>query len=236
MREPIVFLPGLLCDARLYGPLIADLSRDHAVMTAPLTQGERIEEMASMLLDLLPKRFALVGWELGGMVALELIRRAPDRVARLALVSTTPLADTPQQAAERDPLIIRARAGKFGEVVSEERKVSALAAGPYRSEIVALMQDMAQGLGEDCYVRQARAMQRRRDQQTTLRKIAVPCLVLCGEEDPVTPVKRHSFMAEMIPGADLQVVEQAGQIPMLEQPETVAELLRGWLAQPLMLR
>jgi pimeloyl-ACP methyl ester carboxylesterase len=236
MREPVVFLPGLLCDARLFGPLLADLSRDTAVMTAPLTHGERIEEMASMLLDLLPKRFALVGWEMGGMVALELMRRAPDRVARLALISTTPLADTPQQAAERDPLIIRARAGKFDEVIQQERKVSDLAPGPYRAEIVALMQDMAQGLGVDCYTRQVRAMQRRRDQQNTLRKIAVPCLVMCGADDPITPVKRHSFMAEMIPSADLHVVDDAGHLPMLEQPEQVARALRDWLSKPLVLR
>lgn len=236
MREPVVFLPAMMCDARLYGPLIADLSRDHAVMSAPITDGERVEEIASGLLDVLPKRFALAGLGLGGIVALEVIRRAPDRVSRLALMDTTPLPDTPQQAAARDPLIIRARTGKLAEVMAEEIKQSDLAPGPHRSEIMALVADMAQGLGQDCYVRQARAMQRRRDQQTTLRKIAVPTQIICGEHDVIWPLKRHTFLAELIPSASLSVIEGAGHLPPLEQPEKVVDVLRGWLQQPLVLR
>ena len=236
MREPVVFLPAMMCDARLFGPLIADLSRDHAVMTAPITHGERIEEIASGLLDVLPKRFALAGLGIGGIVALEVIRRAPDRVSRLALMDTTPLADTPQQAAARDPLIIRARTGKLSEVMAEEIKQSDLAMSPHRTEILALVADMAQGLGPDCYVRQARAMQRRRDQQTTLRKIAVPTQIICGVQDVIWPLKRHTFLAELIPGATLSVIDDAGHLPPLEQPEKVVEVLREWLRQPLVLR
>lgn len=236
MHEPVVFLPAMMCDARLFGPLIADLSRDHAVMSAPITHGQRVEEIASGLLDVLPKRFALAGLGMGGIVALEVIRRAPDRVSRLALMDTTPLAETPQQAAARDPLIIRARTGKLAEVMAEEIKKSDLAPGPHRSEILALVADMAQGLGQDCYVRQSRAMQRRRDQQTTLRKIAVPTQIICGAHDVIWPVKRHSFLAELIPGASLSVIEDAGHLPPLEQPEVVVEVLRNWLQQPLVLR
>lgn len=236
MSEPIVFLPTIMSDARLFGPLIADLSRDQAVMTAPITFGERIEEIASGLLDVLPKRFALAGHGMGGMVALEVIRRAPDRVSRLALMDTTPLADTSQQAAARDPLIIRARTNKLAEVMEQELRLSDLAHGAQRSEITALVTDMALGLGADCYVRQARAMQRRRDQQTTLRKIAVPTLVLCGAHDTVWPVKRHAFMAELIHGARLCILDHAGHLPTLEQPEAVVAQLRDWMAQPLMLR
>ncbi len=236
MREPVVFLPAMMCDARLYGPLIADLSRDHAVMSAPVTHGERIEEIASGLLDVLPKRFALAGLGMGGIVALEVIRRAPDRVSRLCLMDTTPLADTPQQAAARDPQIIRVRTGKLDDVMADELKQSDLAPGPHRAEILALVADMAQGLGPECYVRQSRAMQRRRDQQTTLRKIAVPTVVMCGAQDAIWPVKRHTFMAELIPGAKLTVIDHAGHLPPLEQPEAVSDALRNWLAQPLVLR
>ncbi|WP_136439241.1 alpha/beta fold hydrolase [Pacificoceanicola onchidii] len=236
MRETVVFIPGLLADARAFGPQLADLSRDFAVMCIAPTQGERIEEIASGMLDLLPKRCALVGHGMGGMVALEVARRAPDRVSRLALMDTSPLADTPQQAAERDPRIVRAKTGRFREVLEYELPLEALAPGPYRNDILALARDMAEVLGLEVYLRQARALQRRRDQQGTLRKIAVPVLVLCGGQDPLFEVKRHAFMADLIPGAVLEVIEEAGHLPALEAPEAVADALRRWLAMPLMLR
>lgn len=107
---------------------------------------------------------------------------------------------------------------------------------PHRTEILALVADMALGLGADCYVRQARAMQRRRDQQTTLRKIAVPTQIICGAHDVIWPLKRHTFLAELIPGATLSVIEDAGHLPSLEQPEQVVAVVRDWLRQPLVLR
>lgn len=236
MTETVVFLPGLMCDARLFGPQIADLSRDHAVMVAPITQGERIEEIASALLDLAPSRFALAGQGMGGIVAMELYRRAPERVTRLALMDTTPLPETSQIAAMRDPQIIRARSGRLEEVLAEELRLNDLAPGPHQRDVRALVLDMARGLGAEVFARQSRAMQRRRDQQGTLRRINVPTLVLCGAEDARYPIKRHSFMAEMIPKADLRVVDGAGHMPTLDQPEAVTQALRDWLAQPLLLR
>ncbi len=236
MREPLVLLPGLVCDARLYGPQIADLSRDHAVMVAPVSEGERIEEIASNVLDVLPKRCALAGWGLGGIVAMEVIRRAPDRVTRLCLMSTTPLPETPQQAAERDPRIIRVRAGKYAQVIREEYHSDLLMPGPWRAEILALVEDMALGQGPDCFVRQSRALQRRRDQQANLRRINAPVLILSGAEDVRAPVKRQSFMAELIPGAELTVLEGVAHFPTLEAPEQVCDALRAWMKRPLLLR
>jgi pimeloyl-ACP methyl ester carboxylesterase len=235
MREPVVFLPDLLCDARLFGPQIAELSRDFAVMVAPLN-GERIEEMASQLLDVLPKRSALVGCGLGGAVALEVTRRAPDRVARLCLVATSPLAETPQQAAERDPWVVRTKAGRFREVLVEALRLRDLTPGPFREEISGLLLDMAERMGAEGFIRQVRAMQRRRDQQSLLRKIMAPTMVICGARDEVLPVKRQEIMAELIPGAHLRVLTEAAHVPMLEQPEEVIEDLRAWLRLPLMLR
>ncbi|EBA09980.1 alpha/beta fold hydrolase [Sagittula stellata] len=236
MRESVVFLPDILCDARLFGPHLADLSRSRAVMTAALTEGERIEEIASALLDVIPKRCALAGQGLGGIVAMEIVRRAPDRVTRLCLMDTTPLADTPQQAAERDPLIVRARAGKSGSVFAEALRLADLAPGPWRAEISALLQEMAAGLGVEVMTRQIRALQRRRDQQSTLRKIAVPTMVLCGASNRQLPVKRHEFMAELIPGAALRVIEGAAHMSVLEQPDAAADALAEWLSMPLVLR
>ncbi|WP_299742866.1 alpha/beta fold hydrolase [uncultured Tateyamaria sp.] len=236
MAEPLVFLPGMMCDARLFGPQIAELSSEFSVMVSPVTRGERIEEIASGLLDELPQRFALAGLSMGGIVAMEILRRAPDRVTRLALMDTNPLAETPQVAAAREPQIVRVRTGRMDEVMRDEMKPNYLAPGPYRNEILDLVMDMASALGPEVFVRQSRALQRRRDQQGTLRKCKVPTLVLCGAHDELCPVKRHTFMAELIPGAELKVLDDAGHLPTLEMPAETTQALRDWLKQPLILR
>lgn len=236
MAEPLVFLPGMMCDARLFGPQIAELSSEFSVMVSPVTRGERIEEIASGLLDELPQRFALAGLSMGGIVAMEILRRAPDRVTRLALMDTNPLAETPQVAAAREPQIVKVRTGRMHDVMRDEMKPNYLAPGPYVNEILDLVMDMADALGPEVFVRQSRALQRRRDQQGTLRKCKVPTLVLCGAHDELCPVKRHTFMAELIPGAELKVLDDAGHLPTLEAPAETTQALRDWLKQPLILR
>ncbi len=235
MTEPLVLLPGMMCDARLFGPQIAALSADTPVMVAPITQGERIEEIASGLLDVLPRRFALCGLSMGGIVAMEVLRRAPDRVSRIALLDTNPLAETPQMAAAREPQIVAARAGRMLDVMREEMKPNYLAPGDAKTDVLNLVMDMADSLGPEVFVRQSRALQRRPDQQSTLRKCKVPTLVLCGAHDALCPVKRHEFMAELIPYARLCVLENAGHLPPLEQPDETTKALRDWMEQPMIL-
>jgi len=236
MKEPLVLLPEMMCDARLFGPQIAELSCDTAVMVAPVTMGERIEETASMLLDMLPNRFALAGLSMGGVVAMEILRRAPDRVTRLALIDTHPLAETPVIAANREPLIVKVRSGRLMEAMRSEMKESYLAPGPYRAEVMELVMEMARTLGPEVFIRQSRSMQRRKDQQGTLRRIRVPTLIMCGAHDALCPPKRHEFMAELIPYAQLRVLEHSGHLPTLEQPDETTAALREWMAQPLVLQ
>nr|WP_245222524.1 alpha/beta fold hydrolase [Ruegeria sp. HKCCSP351] len=218
-----------MCDARLYRPQIEVFSQTRPVTVAPLSAGERIEEIASGLLDQLPHRFALAGLSMGGVVALELIRRAPERVSRLCLMATDAQADTPQIAAGREDLIIGAQGGRLEEVMRKLVGSDTLAPGPQRIPILNCLLAMAQDLGVETFVRQMRALQRRPDQQAALRRIKVPTLVLCGAHDTLTPVKRHSFMAELIPGAELLVIEKAGHLPTLETPDIVNEALQAWL-------
>jgi len=236
MAEPLVFLPGMMCDARLFGPQISELSAEYCVTVAPITHGERIEEIASSLLDQLPARFALAGLSMGGIVAMELLRRAPDRITRLALMDTTPLAETPPIAAARELQIVAARTGRMMDVVREEMKPNYFAPSPHRAEVMDLVMDMALALGPEVFVRQSRAMQRRRDQQVTLRKCKVPTLVICGAHDQLCPVKRHTFMAELIPYAHLRIIEDAGLFPTLEAPAEATQALRDWLKLPLVLQ
>lgn len=236
MPDPLVLLPGMMCDARLFAPQINDMSRDHAVMVAPITQGERIEEIASGLLDVLPAKFALAGLSMGGIVAMELLRRAPERITRLALMDTNPLAETPQTAAAYEPMIIGARAGRLDEVLRGFMKPDYLAPGPQRLAVLGQVFEMGHDLGPEVLVRQVRALQRRRDQQPTLRRCKVPTLILCGAYDTLTPLKRHAFMADLIPYARLEVIEAAGHLPTLEAPEATTAALRAWMQQPFVLQ
>lgn len=236
MTEPLVLLPEFMCDARVFLPQIIGLGRDRPVTVAPLAGGERVEEIASHLLPQLPQRFALAGLGLGGMVAMEILRRAPDRVARLALMDTEPLAETPAQAAERDPLIVRARSGALDAAVAAVIRPEHLAPGPGRFEVIATLAEMARGLGVEAFTRQIRALQRRRDQQATLRRCKVPTLLLCGAEDTLMPVKRHVFLAELVHGATLRIIDGAGHLPTLEAPDETTEALSEWLGAPFVLR
>ena len=140
------------------------------------------------------------------------------------------MAEIPQKAAEREPQIVAAKAGRLDDVMREEMKPNYLADGPYKAEILDMVMDMARTLGPEVFIRQSRALQRRKDQQRTLRKITCPTLVLCGAEDTLCPPKRHEFMAEMIEPAWLRIIPGAGHLPTLEQPVATNNALREWLA------
>jgi pimeloyl-ACP methyl ester carboxylesterase len=236
MVETLVLVPGMMCDARVFWHQIIALSGDRPVMVAAPVAGATIEEMAAELLPALPERFALAGQGMGGNVALDLFRRAPERVTRLALIALSVQAETPEAAAAREERIIGAQVGRLAEMVAQDIPAEALAEGPARPEVMAMLRDMALTLGEGVYVRQCRAMQRRPDQQKALRKAMLPAAVICGAEDPVAPVRRHQFMAEMLPYGRLAPIEGAGHMPSLEQPEAVTRAFDEWLAGPLLLR
>lgn len=236
MPEPIVFLPGFMCDARLFEAQMIALGREHVVMAAPVWTAERIEEMASELLFQLPAKFALVGHCFGGMVALEILRRAPERVTRIALMSMTPMAESAQYAGLREPRIVAARSGRMADALAGDLPNEALAPGFSRTAVQAQFIEMAEDLGAEAYYRQTRALQRRRDQQAMLRGINIPILILSGLYDTIYPPKRHEFMAELIPFAKLVVLDGAGHLPPLEAPVQVTDALQDWLRQPLVLR
>lgn len=231
MSEPLVLLPGLMCDARLFGPQIAALSGTHSLHLPAPPAGETIPEMAAQVLEQAPPRFSLAGHYLGGMVAMEILRQAPERVARLCLMDTSCLAETPPAAAAREPRLILAKSGRLDDALREDLGPDQLAQTPERMDVLAQFMIMAMEQGPEVYVRQIKAIQRRPDQQATLRKLRdLPVLILCGAEDGVSPPRRHEFMAALIPGAKLAVIEGAGHLPTLEQPEAVVHALREWLS------
>ena len=236
MTEPLVLLPGMMCDYRVFAPQIRALGGERAIMVAPITGGDRVETIAAALLDQLPQRFALLGHSMGAIVAMEVLKRIPARITRLCLMSTNPLPESPAFAATREPLIIGAQAGRLDEVMRDMMPDDFLAPGAARLDIQTLLGAMARDLGPEAFVAQSRALQRRPDQQGTLRKCAVPTRIICGELDPLTPVRRHEFMAGLIRHSKLSIIGGAGHVPTLEQPDKTTNVLRDWLDQPFVLR
>ena len=225
---PLVMLPGMMCDARLFGPQIAALC-GREVTVPPLTDHDRIDRLAAAVLAEAPPRFALLGLSMGGIVAMEVLRQAPERVERLALLDTNPRAETAEVQARRAPQIAAAREGRLAEVMRDEMKPNYLAAGPRRTDVLDLCMEMALDLGPEVFVRQSVALRDRPDQQDTLRAARVPTLILCGAEDALCPLERHELMHRLIPGSTLVVVEGAGHLPTLERPIETTAALRRWL-------
>jgi pimeloyl-ACP methyl ester carboxylesterase len=236
MGDAVVLIPPMLCDARVFADQIAELSRDHPVLFAPTVGAETIEDIAVRILKIAPPEFALAGAGMGGIVALELLRRAPKRITRVAFINANAQADTPKKAADREPSIIAAKADRFDDVIAEKFAASRFSDKTNMRDLMPVLSEMAKGIGSEDYVKQARAVQRRKDQQSVLRKIKQPALVISSDSDPDNTLRRQEFVAEMIPYAKHVVVEDAGLLPTLEQPKKVSEILREWCRQPLVLR
>lgn len=230
MHEPLVLLPGMMCDARLFAPQIAAFSASRAVHVAPITRGETITEIAQALLDDAPPQFALLGLSMGAIVAMEVLRLAPARVTRIAMLNTNHRAESDKVRAMREPQIARAQHGELAAVMRDEMKPNYLADGPNRTDILALCMDMATNLGAGVFVRQSRALQTRLDQTETLSNATLAALALGGAEDVLCPPFRHEQIASLMPNAKLAIIENAGHLTTLEQPDIVNAHLKKWLS------
>lgn len=229
MNEPLLLLPGMMCDARMFAPQVAELSAHRPLMLMPLTQRTSIKEIAEDILLQAPNRFALLGLSMGGIVAMEMVRQAPERVARLALLDTNPLPDAPEKASIREQQIKSVEAGELRSVIRDEMKPLYLAESKNKAAILDLCMDMAEALGPQVFVDQTIALKTRLDQCETLKKIQVPTLIACGEHDSLCPLEKHQLMHKLITGSRLCVIPGAGHLPTLEQPELTNQEIREWL-------
>ena len=226
---PVVLLPGMMCDARLWGPVMGAFA-GRAVLHAPLTEAGTTAALAQAVLALAPSRFALCGLSMGGIVAMEVLAQAPDRVERLALLDTNPLAETPEVQARRAPQIARALAGGLAGVMRDEMKPNYLADGPGKAAILDLCMAMALALGPKVFARQSRALRDRPDRTAVLAGFRGPALVLMGEGDHLCPRDRHDLMHRLMPQSRLCVIAGAAHLPVLEQPARTTDELALWLA------
>ncbi|MSU90227.1 alpha/beta fold hydrolase [Rhodobacteraceae bacterium 2CG4] len=228
---PLVLLPGMMCDGRLWGPQIAAFGAGRAVHLAPISAHATMASLADEVLAHAPPRFALAGLSMGGVVAMEVLAQAPGRVERLALLDTNPRAELPEVRARRGPQIEQARQGALRAVMRDEMKPNYLVDGPGKGAILDLCMDMAMDLGPEVFVRQSLALRDRTDRQQVLRGVTVPTLVLCGREDRLCPIERHELMHGLVPGSRLEIIDGAGHLPVLEQPARTNAALRRWLEE-----
>lgn len=230
MSEPVVLIPGFMADARSFMPQLVALGTARPVILVTTAQADTVEQLATAALPALPPRFSLVGHGLGGNVAIEILRKAPQAVSRIALISTDPLPEPAEQRARQEALVVAARTGRLADCIAQLVPATALHDAPWREEVMALVQDMAATLGTEQFLRQLRMMQRRPDQQKTLRKANVPTLILAGAADTIVPRRRAEFLAGMMPQGCLEIIAEAGHLPQLEQPEAVTSALQIFLS------
>jgi pimeloyl-ACP methyl ester carboxylesterase len=231
VNTPLIMVPGMMCDARLFAPQIAAIAPRHRVDVPLPTGADTIAALAAAILATAPPRFALAGLSMGGIVAMQIVAQAPERVAGLALLDTNHLAETPEVKARRLPQMARVQAGELAAVMREEMKPNYLADSAHRADILDLCAAMAQGLGADAFLDQSQALMTRPDHSATLAGFHGPALVLCGRQDRLCPPARHLAMQALMPHARLAIIDGAGHLPCLEQPDITTGQLLAWLKE-----
>jgi pimeloyl-ACP methyl ester carboxylesterase len=226
---PIVLVPGLICSPRIWTPVLPSLWRHGPVMMANHIRDDSMAAIARRILSEAPPRFALAGHSMGGYIAFEIMRQAPERVARLALLNTQARPDTPEASARRRSMVTRAQGGAYQAVVNE---LWANFVHPSRSGDAGLQQlvhQMAEDVGVEAFVRQQSAIMTRPDSRPTLTAIRCPTLVLTCDTDNMVPNELSQEMADAIAGARLVVLNDCGHLPQLERPEATAQALVEWI-------
>jgi pimeloyl-ACP methyl ester carboxylesterase len=228
-RTNLVLVPGLLCSKALWAPQLAALADIADMTVADHTRHDTMEAIARSILAAAPERFALAGLSMGGFIAFEIMRLAPQRVTKLALLDTHARPETPdrrEQRLRRNALAQREGAGAVQDelmpLLIHERLLAA-------KDFTALVRQMAVDTGADALVRQHAAIMGRQDSRPLLAAIRVPTVVIVGREDALTPPEMAQEIAAGIAGAKLEIIDDCGHLSTLEQPAAVNRALRAWL-------
>jgi pimeloyl-ACP methyl ester carboxylesterase len=226
----LLFIPGLGCTPKLYAAQIAHLDGRISTSVADHSRGATIAEIAARILEAAPPRFALCGLSMGGYISFEIMRQAPERVERLALLDTTAAMDAPEGRARREATMQRVRAGDYEGVIETLYALlvrpSAHADAPLKAAVTGMMREC----GAEVFLRQQGAILGRVDSRPVLGAIACKTLVLVGDQDALTPPAAAREMAQGIAGAKLTIVPDCGHMATMEQPGAVNAALDDWLA------
>lgn len=232
-RMRLLLVPGLMCDARIWGPQIDALQSLADIMVIDLNQADTLTAQArAVISETGDERCAVAGFSMGGIVAQEVMRIAPERVDRLALWDTNPGPDPPSKRWERTAQIDQVAA--LGLARTTRDIFAPLYLGDRigeRPDLVDLLVEMAVDLGEDVFCRQMVALRDRHDNWPNLSMINVPTLIGCGIDDHVCPIDRHRDMTARIPNARLVEIPASGHLVTWERPEAVSAAMAEWLAK-----
>ncbi len=226
---PLVMIPGMMCDERIFAPQIEELVSKRSVHVADISKHDNISDLAADVLSHAPPKFCLVGHSMGGIVAMEICAQDPKRIEKLVLIDTNPLAELEEVKLKREPQISDALSGKLINVIRDEMKPNYLASSENQDIILNICLEMALSLGPKVFINQSRALQTRADQQSNIQSINIPVLIMCGSEDKLCTVERHEMMHNMISNSELKIINNAGHMPTLEQPSETTEVLKEWL-------
>jgi len=226
---PILLIPGLLCSEEIFAPQLPALWPHGPVTIASTLAGDTIPDMAARILAQAPPRFALVGVSMGGYIAFEIMRQAPERVMKLALICTSAWPDLPKQTAARRKMVAQARAVGFERFLALGADALTHPNRMGDPDLNAASIRMGRVVGLEGFVRQTEAVIARADSRPLLGSIKVPTVVIVGDLDPLTPMMLSEEMAEMIPGAKLVIAPDCGHVITLERPEVVNAALAEWL-------
>jgi len=226
---PVVMIPGMMCDERIFAHQIKELGTDTEVYIADISKYSSIQELASDVLENSPPKFFLVGHSMGGIVAMEMCSQEPDRIEKLVIMDSNPKSELEETKLKREPQIRNVISGNLAQVMKEEMKPNYLADSYKQKDILNTCMEMALTLGPEVFVRQSRALQGRDDQQSTLEDLDIPVLIMCGSEDKLCSIEKHELMHNIINDSKLEVVMGAGHMPTLEQPQKTTEVIKSWL-------
>jgi pimeloyl-ACP methyl ester carboxylesterase len=231
MREPlpVLLVPGLNCSARLYAEQIPALWRFGPITVADHTRDDSMDAIAARILASAPPHFALAGLSMGGYIALTMLRRAPERVRRLALLDTSVRPETPEQTERRKPQIALAQAGRFAEVPALQFPIFVHRNRQNDDALRARVRVMAEETGAEAFLRQQQAIMTRPDVRPLLATIKCPTLVLVGDGDELTPPALAQEIAAGIAGSRLVVVPDCGHLSTMERPDAVNRALIEWM-------
>jgi pimeloyl-ACP methyl ester carboxylesterase len=225
----LVLVPGLLCTKALWAPQMAVLGDAANMTVADHTRHESMEAIARSILADAPERFALAGLSMGGYIACEIVRQAPHRVTKLALLDTGARADAPERREQRLSLI--ALAEREGTMKAQEALLPVLIHKARLTDraLVDTVLQMGADTGTAAFKRQQTALMQRSDNRPLLPSIKCPTLVIVGREDALTPPALAEEIAAGIPGARLEMIPDCGHLSTLERPDAVNRVMRVWL-------
>lgn len=226
---PIILIPGLGTSPRTYSHILPTLWKHSSVTIANQTADASIEAMAKRILAAAPARFALIGHSMGGYIAFEILRQAPNRVSHLALLNTSARPDNDEAKEKRKKQIEKAEKGNFVEIIEGALPAFVHPSHKEDKNLQEIITAAHNDAGAEAYIRQQTAIMGRKDSRSDLKNINIPTLVLTGDDDKLLPLELSQEIAASIPDAKLVIATECGHMSPLEQPLAVSNALAEWL-------